>query len=62
MTEMNGTLYDMIFRRKSFHIFRNVGDETITDQEIEEIKETYDLLNGFIDKKIRAAQKEFDEL
>lgn len=28
----------------------------------EEIKETYDLLNGFIDKKIRAAQKEFDEL
>ena len=28
----------------------------------EEIKETYDLLNGFFDKKIRAAQKEFDEL
>lgn len=42
MAELNGTLYDMIFRRKSFHIFRNVGDETITDQEIEEIKEAYE--------------------
>ena len=28
----------------------------------EEMKEVYDLLDCFIDKKIRAAQKEFDEL
>ena len=28
----------------------------------EELKETYDLLNSFLERKIRAAQKEFDEL
>lgn len=28
----------------------------------EELKEVYNLLDGFLDKKIRAAQKEFDEL
>ena len=28
----------------------------------EETKEVYDLLNGLFDKKIRAAQKEFDEI
>lgn len=28
----------------------------------EELKETYDLLDGFLERKIRAAQKEFDEL
>ena len=28
----------------------------------EEVKEVYDLLDGFLSKKIRAAQKEFDEI
>ncbi|MGN1344646.1 MAG: nitroreductase family protein [Traorella sp.] len=36
---MDIELYDMIFKRKSFHLFRNVGDEKICDEELEEIKE-----------------------
>ena len=34
---MSDKLYDMIFKRKSFHLFRNVGDEMITEQEINDI-------------------------
>lgn len=39
---MDGALYDMIFRRKSFHIFRNVGDEKVTDGEICDIMKAYE--------------------
>ena len=38
---MNDSFYEMIFKRKSFHIFRNVGDEKITQDEIDEIKRVY---------------------
>lgn len=41
----NNELHKMIFKRKSFHIFRNVGDERITDEEINAIYEAY---NSFI--------------
>ena len=30
---LNRDLYSMIYKRKSFHIFRNVGDEKITEKE-----------------------------
>ena len=33
--------YDMIFKRKSFHLFRNVGDEKITSDELAEIENAY---------------------
>ena len=33
---MNEELYEMIFKRKSFHLFRNIGKEHITDEELEE--------------------------
>ena len=33
--------YDMIFKRKSFHLFRNVGDEKITSDELAEIEKAY---------------------
>ena len=33
--------YDMIFKRKSFHLFRNVGDEKITPAELAEIEKAY---------------------
>lgn len=33
--------YDMIFKRKSFHLFRNVGSDRITDNELEEIRNAY---------------------
>ena len=35
---MNNNLYDMIFKRKSFHLFRNIGDEKISNEEIKEIE------------------------
>ena len=38
---MNDFNYEMIFKRKSFHLFRNIGNETISQQELFEIEETY---------------------
>ena len=31
---MHDKLYDMIFKRKSFHLFKNIGNEHITDEEL----------------------------
>ena len=31
----------MIFRRKSFHIFRNVGNESISKDELNDIQSAY---------------------
>lgn len=33
--------YDMIFKRKSFHLFRNVGNEKITQDELSDIEKAY---------------------
>ena len=38
---MNIEFYDMIFKRKSFHLFRNIGNEKITPWELEKIEETF---------------------
>ena len=38
---MNNTFYKMIFRRKSFHIFRNVGNESISKDELNDIQSAY---------------------
>ena len=38
---MDTNLYDMIFKRKSFHLFRNIGNERITDEEIKDIEEQF---------------------
>ncbi len=37
---MNGIYYNAIFKRKSFHLFRDIGDEKISQQELSEIEET----------------------
>lgn len=42
---MNDELYNMIFKRKSFHLFRNIGDKHITDEEIKDIENKF---NTFI--------------
>ena len=42
---MNDSLYEMIFRRKSFHSFRNVEEEHISDEELAGIMNAY---AGFI--------------
>ena len=36
---MNNNLYDMIFKRKSFHLFRNIANEHITATELKDIEE-----------------------
>ena len=36
---MDNNLYDMIFKRKSFHLFRNIGNEHITEEELKDIEE-----------------------
>ena len=38
---MNADNYQMIFKRKSFHLFRNVGSEKLTLQELKEIEAAY---------------------
>ena len=38
---MNKELYEMIFKRKSFHLFRDRNDEVINDDEIEDIINTF---------------------
>lgn len=38
---INQNLYSMIFKRKSFHLFRNIGNAIISQQEIKAIEEAY---------------------
>ena len=38
---MNNIFYEMIFKRKSFHIFRNVGNESISKDELNDIQSVY---------------------
>ena len=38
---MDDYLYNMIFKRKSFHLFRNVGKEKITEKELKEIEKHF---------------------
>lgn len=38
---MDKKLYDMIFKRKSFHLFRNIENEHITAEEIKDIEDQF---------------------
>lgn len=38
--------YDAIFKRKSFHMFMNVGSEHITPEELENIQSSYSTFNS----------------
>ena len=44
---MNDELYNMIFKRESFHLFRNIGNEHITDEEIKEFER-----NLYVEKNV----------
>lgn len=46
---MDNKLYDMIFKRKSFHLFRNIGNEHITDEEIKDIENEFTKLTPLVD-------------
>lgn len=38
---MNGDFYEVLFKRKSFHLFRGVGRDSITPDELSEIEKAY---------------------
>lgn len=46
---MHDKLYDMIFKRKSFHLFRNIGNGYITDEEIKEIENEFNNFAPLVD-------------
>lgn len=46
---MKSELYEMIFKRKSFHLFRNIGKEHITEEELKDIEEYFYTLKPLID-------------
>ena len=46
---MNNNLYDMIFKRKSFHLFRNIGTKKITENELKDIEKEFHNLKPLLD-------------
>ena len=46
---MKSELYKMIFKRKSFHLFRNIGKEHITNEELKDIEEYFYTLKPLMD-------------
>ena len=58
---MNSELYEMIFKRKSFHLFRNIGNKHITDDELRNIEEEFSKLEPLVEDikvKIKIVKKE----
>ena len=45
---MKKELYDMIFKRKSFHLFRNIGKEKIKEEELDDIYKTFSKIEPLI--------------
>ena len=41
---MDNNLYDMILKRKSFHLFRNIGDEKISEEELKDIENYFNTI------------------
>ena len=46
---MNNNLYNMIFKRKPFHLFRNIGNEYITDIELKDIENQLSRFKPFVE-------------
>ena len=46
---MKADLYNMNFKRKSFHLFRNIGNEHITEQELKEIENEFNNIKPLVD-------------
>ena len=39
---MKDLYYDTVFKRKSFHLFRNVGDDRLSNDELQDIEKAYE--------------------
>lgn len=46
---MDKNLYNMISKRKSFHLFRNIGNEHITEEELKDIETEFNRLKPLVD-------------
>ena len=46
---MDNNLYEMIFKRKSFHLFRNIGNAKISDEELQDIENEFNDLKPLVD-------------
>ncbi len=46
---MDNNLYEMIFKRKSFHLFRNIGSQKISEEEIKDIKNKFNDFKPLVD-------------
>ena len=46
---MDNDLYNMIFKRKSFHLFRNIGNEHITEEELKDIENEFNNIKPLVD-------------
>ena len=58
---MDKNLYEMIFKRKSFHLFRNIGNEHLTVEELNDIENEFSKLKPLIEDikvKIKIVKKE----
>ena len=53
---MDNKLYEMIFKRKSFHLFRNIGDEHISDKELKDIEDYFNTIKP-LDETIKTKIK-----
>lgn len=53
---MNKNLYEMIFKRKSFHLFTNIGNEKIINDELKEIESQFDNITPLV-KDIKVKMK-----
>ena len=45
---MDNNLYEMIFKRKSFHLFRNIGNVKISEEELKEIENKFNDLKPLV--------------
>ena len=52
---MNKDLYEMIFKRKSFHLFRNIGNKHLTEKELKDIEEVSHICAKIISYAINMA-------
>lgn len=58
---MNKDLYEMIFKRKSFHLFRNIGNERLTEEELKNIEKEFSKLKPLVEDikvKIKIVKKQ----
>ncbi|MGN1398928.1 MAG: nitroreductase family protein [Erysipelotrichaceae bacterium] len=45
---MNEALYDLIFKRKSFHLFRDIGDQKISLAELQQIEKYFSTISPLV--------------